>query len=274
MPYVPPTGRIRSNSRRFDDVVRDLRYTVFGVVRFRPIAGGRFQGWAIGSGFFVSHNVFVTCNHVINAPNLPHADGDNYQLVSNQTGTGGITIPVSPAIVGDNVFLYPEADLAIIKTRNTPHQPFVALDYGEAQTGREIGVAGYPLGRLIAENDQVRYDAQIFRVAKSVITSRYTTNIQTESGILNAMPVIEVNFMFVPGNSGGPVFDAETARVLGYVQGFATTKIREQIATVTMIPNPPAGAPATYGENVSAVYSLAIKMDRARPHIEEHGAAL
>jgi hypothetical protein len=272
--YRSPTGRIRSNSRRFEDVVRDLRYAVFAVVRFRPLPDGRFQCWPIGSGFFVSHDVFMTCFHVINPPNLPHVDGDIYQLVCNQTGTSGINVPISPAILGQNVFLYPDADLAILKTAGTPQQPFVALDYGESRTGREIGVAGYPLGRIINQNDQPSFDAQIFRVAKGVITSCYTTNIQSDAITVNGAPVIEVNFMFVPGNSGGPVFDADTGRVLGYVHGFTSTKIRERLETVTMIPNLPEGTNTTYVENLNALYSLAIKIDKARPHIEEHGAAL
>jgi S1-C subfamily serine protease len=276
VPYTPPTGRIRSNSRRFEDVVRDLRYAVFAIARFRPLADGRFQGWgsSIGSGFFVSHSVFVTCYHVINPSNLPHVDGDIYQLICNQTGPTGITLTVAPAVVGQNLFLYADADLAILKTEGTPHQPFVALDYGESRPGREIGVAGYPLGRIIAENDQPRFDAQIFRVAKGVITSSYTTNLRSEYVTVNQTPVIEVNFMFVPGNSGGPVFDAGTGQVLGYVHGFTATKIRERLETVTMIPNPPEGTPNTYIENLNALYSLAIKIDTAKPHIESHGAAL
>jgi S1-C subfamily serine protease len=216
----------------------------------------------------------VTCYHVINPSNLPHVDGDIYQLICNQTGPTGITLTVAPAVVGQNLFLYADADLAILKTEGTPHQPFVALDYGESRPGREIGVAGYPLGRIIAENDQPRFDAQIFRVAKGVITSSYTTNLRSEYVTVNQTPVIEVNFMFVPGNSGGPVFDAGTGQVLGYVHGFTATKIRERLETVTMIPNPPEGTPNTYIENLNALYSLAIKIDTAKPHIESHGAAL
>jgi hypothetical protein len=88
------------------------------------------------------------------------------------------------------------------------------------------------------------------------------------------MPVLEVNFLFVPGNSGGPVFDAETGRVAAFVHGYRTAKIRERVETVTMINPLPEGTSNTYVENVSALYSLAIKMERARPHLETNGVTL
>jgi hypothetical protein len=51
------------------------------------------------------------------------------------------------------------------------------------------------------------------------VTSTFNTQLTTENGVLQNASVIEVNFLFVPGNSGGTVFDALTGRVGGYVEG-------------------------------------------------------
>ena len=119
-----------------------------------------------------------------------------------------------------------------------PGLAFAALEFGEIQVGQEIGVAGYPLARLRVEEGQLRYDGLIFRVAKGVVTSTYQTNINSDQGrVLAGLHIVEVNFLFVPGNSGGPVFDAETGRVCAFVQGYTTVKIREKVETVTLIPN-------------------------------------
>ena len=82
------------------------------------------------------------------------------------------------------------------------------------------------------------------------------------------------NARFVPGNSGGPVFSAETGRVMGFVRGFRTLKIREQVATTTMIPQLPAGISNQYIENLNAIYSVAVKLDFIRSTIEGFGVSL
>jgi hypothetical protein len=88
------------------------------------------------------------------------------------------------------------------------------------------------------------------------------------------VPVLEVNFLFVPGNSGGPVFAAETGRVIGFVRGYKTVKIREMVATATMIQQLPLGVSGQYIENLNAIYSLAIKLDFIRATIESFGVTL
>ena len=55
------------------------------------------------------------------------------------------------------------------------------------------------------------------------MTATYLANVNL---LLNA-PILEVNFLFVPGNSGGPIFDAETSQVVGFVDAFTTIKIGE-----------------------------------------------
>jgi hypothetical protein len=83
-----------------------------------------------------------------------------------------------------------------------------------------------------------------------------------------------VNFLFVPGNSGGPVFAAETGRILGFVRGYRAVKIRESVATATMIQQLPLGLGDQYIENLNAVYSVAIKLDFIRTTIEGFGVTL
>ncbi len=274
-PYQPPTGRIRTNRRSFEEVVRDLRYAIFAVVRCRPIGGDQFNATSLGSGFFVAPQIFVTCHHVINGVANPHQDGDHYQLVCSRDEAGGLFHTLQNVILNREVFLFPDVDLALLLGRGIRDQAFVSLDYSTWPVGKEIGVAGYPIPRLIVAEGQLRYDGLLFRVAKGVITSTYVTNLQTDQAvILERAPVIEVNFLFVPGNSGGPVFDAETGRVGGFVHGYTATKIRERIEHVTLLQDLPEGITGQYVENLNALYSVAIKMDRARPHLEKFGIGL
>jgi hypothetical protein len=275
--YTPPTGRLNTKRRLFEEVVRDIRYTIFSVIRLRPVDNGAHNCVPLGSGFFVSREVFLTCHHVVNSPNAEHVDGDIYRLVAvTDAKGGGNFVQIGDVKVGESLHLFPDSDLALFRCPIDAQRPFVALEYGEVPLGKDLGVAGYPLPRIAAApNGDLRYDGLVFRVARGPVTSTYITTVNTDQGIvMQNLPILEVNFLFVTGNSGGPVFDAETGRVAAFVQGYHTTKIRERVETVTMINPLPQGVPNTYVENLSALYSLAIKMERARPHLETYGVTL
>jgi hypothetical protein len=164
-------------------------------------------------------------------------------------------------------------DLAVIKVPNTPtDQPSVALEYGEVLEGKDIGVVGYPLPVLHVVDGNLRFEGLVFRSGRGHVTARYAANLP-DPPMTNA-PIVEVDFLFVPGNSGGPVFSAETGRVLGYVKGYRSVKIRESAERVTMITQLPLGMAGDYIEHLNAIYSLALKLDFVRSTIETFGVTL
>jgi hypothetical protein len=267
---IPPTGRLKAKKRSFAEIVFDMRHVVFSVVRQRPMPGG-LGARALGTGFFVARNVFITCDHVINPPANPHQAGDSYLLVANLTGKSGKLITIPNPQLGNEINLFPNLDLAVMRIASAAHdQPFVALEYGDIYEGEDIGVVGYPLAELRTINGNLAFDAVLYRAARGCVTGRYTAN----DGALLNVPYIEVNFLFVPGNSGGPLFSAETGRLMGFVRAFRTVKIREIVATATMIPQLPLGLGNQYIENLNAIYSLAVKLDFIRTTIEGFGVSL
>ena len=153
MPYEPPKGRLKTRKRSFQDVVRDIRHIVCAVIRIRPNAAnvGQYQAFALGSGFFVSHSVFLTCHHVINDPANPHQDGDVYHLVSNVPGQAGGVHIINNVQVNQTLHLFPDDDMALLIADGNPTQPYASLNFGEVLTGAEIGVAGYPLPTLVTD---------------------------------------------------------------------------------------------------------------------------
>jgi len=268
-----PRGRISSKRRRFHEIVWDLRHTVFAVLRLRPRGNG-LDVTALGSGFFAAPALFLTCHHVLNSNANPHQDGDSYHLLGRFAGKLAIHQIKEPS-VGQDIFLYPECDLGLIKAADDPARPYAALSYEDLPEGLTLGVAGYPLPQLITTpQGQIETAGLIFRVAQGVVTASYEMNIQSDQGLLRNMPVIEVNFLFVPGSSGGPVFHGETGRVLGFVHGYSAVRIRERVETATGITDLPPGMSNMYIENVHAVYSLAVKLNRVRQLLEQFGATL
>jgi hypothetical protein len=146
--------------------------------------------------------------------------------------------------------------------------PYAALSYEDVALGEELGIVGYPLARLITDaNGDLLLEGLIYRAAKGPVTGRY-------SGTLNPnahdLPVVEVNFMFVSGNSGGPAFEADTGRIIGMVQGFTWRGIAEETVH-TALQQLPLGLSPVYIARIHAIYSWAIQLDCFRTALEGVG---
>lgn len=269
------TGRLRSRRRAFTEVVDDIRHITYSVIRHRKAPQG-MVALSLGSGFFIAPKLFMTCYHVMNSPAGPHQEGDIYHLVGTKRGnTAGKVLQVMDAKVGKNLHLYPEKDLALLIVDDAQDQPYAALSYSDVHEGSEIGIAGYPLPQLTVVNGQLHYGNLKYRVGRGIVTARYSTTINpVGNGPIPNAPIVEVNFLFVPGNSGGPVFESETGRVVGFVQGFNTAKILERIQKAGPSTALPSGVSPDYIHSMDAIYSLAIKLDLVRNEIESFGASL
>jgi len=177
-------------------------------------------------------------------------------------------------VVGTDLHFFPDRDAAILQLGGID-RPYVSLGYNDISPGEEIGVAGYPLPRLILDaNGSLQLVNLIYRVAKGVVTSTVRQSLTPGlEPVTIELKTIEVNFLFVPGNSGGPIFDAETGRVLAYVHGFMDSQIVQRYSD-TIQENISAGAPAKHIQALHAVYSLGIKLDAIRTELEGFGVTL
>jgi hypothetical protein len=267
-------GKIPTKNREFRSVVADVRHAVFVVNRHRPNPGGGYIVTSLGSGFFVSSQVFVTCWHVVDGPAAAHQPGDLYRLVNNLDGQNGIIHEINGG-VGTDIHLYPDQDFAILLSKSKLDQAYLPVSYTDIPVGEEIGVAGYPLAQLSTDaGGNITLGGIVYRVAKGTVNAVYKTDLNSNDGHpLTGVTVLEVKVLFVPGNSGGPIFEAETGRAIAYVKGFRTHKIQEREEECNLIPVP-AGMQPKYLDGVHAVYSIGLTLDRVRNHLEQFGVKL
>lgn len=280
--------RLSIKARLFENVIADVKKATYALVRGRVNKTNEEVNWtSLGSGFFVSGKHFLTCTHVINPKDNPHQDGDIYWMLQ-QSDTPGLyeRYQVKNVVLGKQLFLQEEKDAALIVIDNMPDiqkkknglLQFAAISYDPILDGRAIGVLGYPLSKISFENrniDKPILNSFVPRTSKGVVSCQpHYTNIQVDGGrmVLKDIDVIEVDFLFVPGNSGGPVFDAETGKIVGFVHGYSSILISYKLTQIDPKKlSLPEDAPSKFIDTEKAIYSKAIQISNIRDFLEKHG---
>jgi Trypsin-like peptidase domain len=271
-----PQGRLKTSRRDFLKVAHDMRHVVYSVVRQRPVVVNGQNGINSaprGTGFFVSPEIFITCHHVVNGAEDPHQAGDNYALVANMgVGNPPRVIPLNNPTVGQELNFFPQYDLTLLRVPRDATRAYASISFAHVYEGEDVGVAGYPIGKLSSPDQRnLSIDGLIYRVGRGPVSASFVWNI---SSVMTQIPIVEVGFLFVSGNSGGPVFLAETGHVIGFVHGFHDTKIREKVVSTGQNTALPQGMANQYVEHLHAIYSVAIKLDAVRSTLQTFGVGL
>lgn len=227
------------NFHSFSECVKWLKKSVYVVVRGRKVNvdGNEGINWiTLGSGFVAAPNRFVTAAHVINDPEkgelAQHQDGDKYYLLKHDDENNWHYRIFEPK-VGKEIFIYPNIDLAIIYLDNEFYQvgdkifadrnDFIRISKEFLPIGSEVGVLGYPLCKLeFQERDLSKplIGNILLRADQGVVNCRYQTSAKDF--------LYEFTLAFNPGNSGGPIFDTKTGKVVSIVKGYKVLRINER----------------------------------------------
>lgn len=128
-----------------------------------------------GTGFFIDNKGHIlTCSHVVNAAKnvyieIPEISSDKYEC--------------------DIIFICPQFDIALLKTKKYKSKEFLLLgDSDKLSVGKEVQVVGYPVSFSSSSSN-----VNNLKYTVGIISGQQKGLIQTDSAIN-------------PGNSGGPLF--------------------------------------------------------------------
>ena len=223
----------------FRECVDWLKKSVYMIARGREVEidGKKLINWTtLGSGFVAAPNRFLTAAHVINDPQKKddgqHRDNDKYFLVRHDD-TGAWHYRVKEYNFNNELFVYSNLDLAIIyldeefyqvgEKKYVDKNEFIRISMDSLPIGYEIGVLGYPLCKLDFKDqqlDQPLIGDILLRTDTGVVNCRYNTK--------ENICIYEFTLAFNPGNSGGPIFDVRTGRIISIVRGYRTIPIATQ----------------------------------------------
>ncbi len=166
-----------------------------------------------GTGFVVAEgNLAVTNGHVI--PEGSEMDADTRIAVLVRTGQTDLQMRLATVLEIDK-----SHDLALLKFEGPEVAKIALRDSDSVQEGQAIAFMGFPIGGFLG------YSAVTHR---GVISSRTAISLppansrQLDARTLRSLrdgsfDIFQLDATAYPGNSGGPVFDADTGEVLGVI---------------------------------------------------------
>lgn len=205
------------------NLIASMKPSVCAVGTFNALDNPRF-GFR-GTGFFVGDGSLVaTCWHV-----LPEAAADQ------RPGLGSLAILVGSAD-GSSEFRDVELvasqrthDLALLRVMGRPGTPVNLGAAGAPREGMEVALIGFPVGGVLGFKPVTHRGIVASIVASALPTPSAR---QLNEGAVarlreGSFELLQLDATAYPGNSGGPLFDAETHQVIGVVSMVLVKNNRE-----------------------------------------------
>ena len=192
-------------------VVARIKPSVLAVGFYRETQNPRF-GFS-GTGFVVGDgNLLVTNAHVIERTG--EAANDASLVVHSRDGGGQGRIRRAEVVEVDKTH-----DLALLRFEGNPLPALELGKVGSVREGQSVAFVGFPLGGVLGFAPVTHRGtvSSITTVALPSPTARQLDD-RTISRIREGtFDMLQLDATAYPGNSGGPLFDAETGDIVGVV---------------------------------------------------------
>jgi S1-C subfamily serine protease len=217
------------------DVVSRIKPSVVAVGTYQPTRNPAFR--FRGTGFVVGDGLLVATNaHVL--PERVDSSQSEVLAIARAEEGGRVNVRSAARVATD-----PAHDLALVRLTGGGPLPVLNLDEGyAAREGQSIGFTGFPLGAALGMRPVTH------RGIISAITPIGTPpanaqdlNANLIRRLANGFNVFQLDATAYPGNSGSPVFDAQTGAVVGiinmvFVKGAKETALTQPSGITYAIP--------------------------------------
>ncbi len=196
------------------DVVATVRRSVLPVGTYNatdnPRFGFRGSGFVVGDGSLVATNFHV----------LPEGSeaGSPARLAVWVAGTGGSSGDGSASVRLARLHASDRThDLALLKIEGPPLPALPLAAGGSVREGQSVALMGFPIGNTFgfAPVTHRGIVASITRLALPAATAQQLDPRAVARLRAGNVDVLQLDATAYPGNSGGPVFDADSGAVVG-----------------------------------------------------------
>ncbi|MDT7835688.1 S1 family peptidase [Aquabacterium sp. OR-4] len=203
-----------------------IKRSVVAVGAYDPLANPRFS--FRGTGFVVDDGQLL----ITNAHVLPELTGD--QKLAIQVGRvrlesgGQFDVRTLTLLAIDR-----EHDLALLRFSGAPLPAVVLAETEAVREGQAIGLMGFPIGGVLGFSPVTHRGivASITPIVLPPANARQLDAAAVARVRRGAFDILQLDATAYPGNSGGPVFDADTGQVHGVVNMVFVKGSRESALT-------------------------------------------
>ena len=177
----------------------------------------------IGTGFVVGDgNHVITNAHVLPPP----LDTENHEELAIFSGEG----EQAKARTATTVSIDPKHDLALLKISGPP---LPALHFGNDNSVREgdpLAFTGFPIGMVLGLYP-VTHRATLSAITPIVIPAAHASdlNVKAIRQLMTPFSVFQLDATAYPGNSGSPLYEPLTGRVVGIVNMVFVKDTKEHV---------------------------------------------
>ena len=186
-----------------------------------PRFGFRGAGFVAGDG-----NLLVTSAHVVDRDSQSGNDGS--LMVRAGGGNNQGSFRRAEVVQVDKVH-----DVAVLRFDGNPLPPLELGKGGRAREGQAVAFIGFPLGGVLGFAPVTHRGtvSSITSVALPSPTAKQLDERAVSRLREGAFEMLQLDATAYPGNSGGPLFDAETGEILGVLDMVTLKGTRESALT-------------------------------------------
>jgi S1-C subfamily serine protease len=192
------------------EIVAQIKPSIVGVGTFNKLRSPAFQlrgtGFAIGNGLTIATNA-----HVL----PPVLDPEGQETLVVLVRKGNEVQPRKASV--DSIDK--DHDLALLKLSGPPLPPLTLKSAESAREGQNIAFTGFPIGSVLGYTP-VTHRGIIAALTEIVLPGGRAGDLNEKSIRRlrsGSFQVFQLDATAYPGNSGGPMYDAETGEVLGII---------------------------------------------------------
>ena len=202
-------------------VIERIKPSIVAVGTFERLRNPQFH--FAGTGFAVDDGLLIATNaHVL--PRSLAVERDEVLAVAVRGADGKVTARAARTLAADS-----SIDLALLRI---PGPPLAALALGDSEAVREgetVLFTGYPIGAVLGLYP-VTHMAMIASITPIAIPAPNSGKLDARTVrrlASGSFPVFQLDGTAYPGNSGSPVYDAGSGRVIAIVNSVVVKSTRE-----------------------------------------------
>ena len=206
--------------------IEAIRPGIVGVGAARPVRQPLAKGPPVrvmGTGFVVGNGRQVITNHHVIPVDI---DTEHKESLAVFTGRGEASVIRAARLVRSD----PEHDLALLEFSGEPLPALTLGDGAQVREGESIAFTGFPIG-VVLGLFPVTHRGIISVITPTVIpawNSRSLTAAQVQR-IKSPFDVYQLDATAYPGNSGSPVYRADSGVVIGVINSVFIKDTKEAV---------------------------------------------